>query len=125
MAKYIEVTTLDRPRRMSFRYADLKELSRMLGGAPLFGDGGNTDTSMLTRLSRMDPFALSAFTWVGLRNHDRDLLNHPERADDIIQEFLDAGKRPADLVSLVLDGLRESGIIRTEKAEQNGHPTEA
>ena len=98
---------LDRPRTLKYRWSDLRELCRRLGGLSLvqFSD----------RLSQADPETVSTALLIGLRHEDKRLTG--EKIDDMIQAFFDSGGRVAELMNAVSEALVESGGGRASGGE--------
>jgi hypothetical protein len=70
---------------------------------------------------------ITQFLMVGLKHGDPKFgatLN-PEKIDDMIQEFwIEADRTLADLINLLMDGMRVSGVLASkEEKEKNVQPT--
>ena len=106
---YAEIM-LDKPRRVRYRWQDVKELGRRLGGASLQG--------MLAKLGEADPETISTALLIGLRHEDPKLK--VEDLDEIIDAYL---RRPdgrlADLLGAINEALQNCGLFRDRSKKAN------
>lgn len=94
---------LDRPRRIRYRWQDVKELARRTGGASLQG--------ILGKLAEADPEMLTTALLLGLRHEDPKL--NVEKLDDILDAYFrtDDG-RLSEVLNAINEGLQNCGLFR-------------
>ena len=106
---YTEID-LDRPRKLKFGIAELRDLQRRLGEQGVL--------QIAQRLRNLDLETVILGYWVGLRRDDPKLT--PDGVEAILQGQLAAGRLLADFVGPLSDAIAwGAGLVR---AEGNGQP---
>ena len=116
MADYAEIT-LDKPRRVRYRWQDIRELCRRLGGVTLQG--------LLAKLGEAEPDTISTALMLGLR-HDEPRITG-ERVDEILDAyFRTEDGRLGTVLTAINEGIQASGLLRdrsTKKDDDPGNPS--
>ena len=99
---YAEIT-LDKPRRVRYRWQDVRELTRRLNGATLQG--------LLGKLAEADPETITVALQLGLRHAEPKLTI--ERVDEILDAYFrtDEG-RLATVLAALNEALQACGLLR-------------
>lgn len=101
---------LDKDRTLLYRFGDLKDARRVLGGK------STTEISMM--ILGADADAIATLLWVGLRHEDPALGRDVNKVDDAIEKYLADGGQLYDLTTPILDALKAKGIIPKTFAER-------
>lgn len=110
---YAELT-LDKPRHVRYRWQDVKELSRRLGGATLQG--------LLAKLGEADPETLSTALLLGLRHEEPKLTG--ERIDEILDAYFRSDEgRLATVLTAINEALQNCGLFRDRSKKDGGAAT--
>ena len=108
---YAEIT-LDKARRVRYRWQDVRELTRRLNGATLQG--------LLSKLAEADPETISVALQLGLRHAEPKITI--ERVDEILDTyFRTADGRLATVLAALNEALQACGLLRdrSKKAEES------
>ena len=115
MKDYAEIT-LDKPRRVRYRWQDIRELTRRLSGATLQG--------LLSKLGEADPETITTALLLGLRHEDPKLT--VERIDEILDAYFrtDEG-RLASVLAALNEALANCGLLRdrSKKDDDDAGPS--
>ena len=107
---YAEIT-LDKPRRVRYRWQDIRELTRRLNGATLQG--------LLSKLTEADPETITLALQLGLRHAESKITI--ERVDEILDAyFRTEDGRLATVLGALNEALQACGLLkdRSKKAEE-------
>lgn len=108
--KTIEIKFAGRPRQIGYGWGDGEDLSRRLGGLSL--------VEILGKLGELHPATVNTCLFVGLKGKDRGI-----KLDDItglIDQHLDAGGTPSEVVGWITEAMTESGLLRVRKQSEEG-----
>ena len=109
---YAELT-LDRPRHVRYRWQDVKELARRLGGTSLQG--------LLTKLGEADPETMTTALLLGLRHEDSKL--NVEKLDDILDAYFRSDEgRLATVLGAINEALQNCGLFRDRSKKDGAAP---
>lgn len=102
---------LDKDRTLLYRFGDLKDARRALGG--------KSTSEIALMVLQADVEAISVLLWVGLRHEDAKLGRDMNRVDDAIQEYLAAGGELYELTTPILDALKSARLLPKTFAERS------
>ena len=117
MAKDYAEITLDKPRKLKYRWGDIRELARRLGE----GEGKRlTLRGMLTKLEEAEPETITIMVAVGLR-HEEPLTI--EQTDEILDAYFkrDTGDL-ATLLAAINAAIQGQGVLRDRKKKDDPVP---
>ena len=104
----------DKPRHVRYRWQDVKELARRIGG-------GVSLQGLLTKLGEADPETLSTALLLGLRHEDPKLTI--EKLDDILDAyFRTEDGRLATVLAAINEALQNCGLFR-DRSKKDGPGT--
>ena len=107
---YTEID-LDRPRKLKFGIAELRDLQRRLGERGIL--------QIAERLRSLDLETVVLGYWVGLRRDDPRLT--PDGVETILQAQVSSGRLLADLVGPLSDAIAAgAGLVRAEEGNGAG-----
>ena len=103
----------DRPRRLWYDLAAIRDLERAMDGQPL--------GLIVNQLAQLGVNALVLALWAGLKHEDRTL--NPNLVTKRLEAYIKDGKSLRTLADAINDGLEESGLFKgAEDDEKNVTP---
>lgn len=97
----------DKPRRLHFDLAAVRDLEASLNGKPL--------ASIINDLSLLGVNAIVLSLWAGLKHEDRTL--NPKLVEKMLQAYIQQKKSLRVLGRALNDAIEETGMFRNEDEE--------
>ena len=104
MKDYADIT-LDKPRRLRYRWQDIRDLTRRLGGVTL--------QDLLAKLGAADPETISVAMLLGLR-HEQPRITM-EQIDELLDAYFRREEPPGrlgDILNAITEAIQASGLLR-------------
>jgi|SRR5215203_1153968 len=105
----------DRPRRLFFDLAAIRDLESAMGGQPL--------GTIVQHLANLGVNAFVYALWAGLKHDERSLT--PNLVTKRMEKFLADGGKLSGLADAINDALEESGLFRGASDATDANPQTA
>ena len=100
----------DKPRKLHFDLAAIRDLEASMGGKPL--------ASIVGDLASLGVTALVLALWAGLKHEDRTL--NPKLTERMLERYIQQKKSLRTLGRALNDAIEETGMFRNEDEESEG-----
>lgn len=103
----------DKPRKLHFGLAEVRDLEAAMNGRPLAG--------IINDLSQLGVNAMVLALWAGLKHEDRTL--NPKLVERMLEKYINQRKSLRVLGRALNDALEATGMFRSEAEEEQGNVT--